>query len=148
LSLARSLINFFGFVSGIHYLSIFYKWGNPSTVNKKIKLFFATSLVKLITISYWFGLTSLSSNLQKTSSNFIYKAFFDELSGASSAEEIIYLKILVTFKVKKRLLSLKISYKSKQISGFLSISLKNISKLLWTFIWFAKLSLTYITKNL
>ena len=118
----------------MHYLSIFYKWGKPSTVNRKIKLFFAISLVKLITISYWLGLTSLSSNLQKTSSNFIYKAFFDELSGASSAEEIIYLKIFVTFKVKKRLLSLNISYKSKQISGFLSISLKKISKLLWTFI--------------
>ena len=52
------------------------------------------------------------------------------VSGASSADAIIYLKILVTFKVKKRLLSLNISYKSKQISGFLSISLKKISKLL------------------
>lgn len=74
-----------------------------------MRLFFDVSLVKLITISYWFGLTSLSSNLQNTSSSFKYNAFLEDANGASSADRIISLKILLTFKVKNFLLSLNMT---------------------------------------
>ena len=75
----------------------------------EIRLFFEVSLVKFITISYWFGLTSLSSNLQNTSSSFKYNAFLDDAKGASSAERIINLKILLTLRVKNFLLSLNMT---------------------------------------